>query len=151
MRAICKKSDTMPVKWIHTYVIESQNFLYMKSPADSSWTVRKLWKLRDLGRSLVKHVVGNGENTWVWLDNWHLMGPLYKTIGEEVVYHMGRSLNTKVSSIVVNNGWRWPRPRNEVTQQIMANTPGSFLPKPGKEDKLIWLPSPNGSFSIQST
>ncbi|XP_058192025.1 uncharacterized protein LOC131309397 [Rhododendron vialii] len=149
--AICKKADTMWVKWIHSYVIKNQCFWHMNTPIDSSWTMRKLLQLRVLAQGMVKHVVGNGQNTWVWLDNWHPMGPLYKTLGEVVVFHLGQSLSAKVSSIIVNNSWHWPRPRKRITQHFMANTPSSFLPNLDKDDDVIWTPSPSGQFCMWST
>lgn len=35
---------------------------------------------------MMKHIVGNGGDTFVWLDNWHPLGPLYKVLGEAVIY-----------------------------------------------------------------
>lgn len=75
--AISKKADNLWVRWIHAYVIKHRNLWYMDPPNDSSWTIRKLFKLRSLGQPLIKHRIGNGNNTFVWLDNWHPLGPLY--------------------------------------------------------------------------
>lgn len=48
----------------------------------------------------MKYIIGNGQNTNAWLDNWHPLGPLYNVFGEEAVYNLGRSLLAKVSSII---------------------------------------------------
>lgn len=44
--AVCQKSDTLWVKWVHTYVIKSSCFWTMKIPQNASWTIKKLFKLR---------------------------------------------------------------------------------------------------------
>lgn len=46
--AVCQKSDTLWVKWVHNYVIKSSCFWTMKIPQNASWTIRKLLKLRSL-------------------------------------------------------------------------------------------------------
>ncbi|KAL7196746.1 hypothetical protein ACSBR1_036705 [Camellia fascicularis] len=49
----------------------------MKIPIDASWTVRKMFKVRDIARPCIESVIGNGKNTYLWHDNWHPLGPLY--------------------------------------------------------------------------
>lgn len=61
----------------------------MRVLADSSWAIKKLFTLRIVGQNMVKHVIGNVESTWLWLDNWHHLGPLNKTFGEVVVFILG--------------------------------------------------------------
>lgn len=90
--AVCKKSDTLWVKWIHTYIIKDKSIWGLKIPPDASWTVRKILKLRDK--------VGNGIYTFLWLDDWHLLGPLYQKFGDHVMHNLGRSLTVKVCSII---------------------------------------------------
>ncbi|XP_058207798.1 uncharacterized protein LOC131320907 [Rhododendron vialii] len=77
---------------------------------------------------------------------------LYSTDLERVlsfVFNLGRSLHSKVSSIVHNGDWKWPRQRNRVTQTIMSQTPPNFKPVCGKEDSVVWLPHPTG-YSVHS-
>lgn len=75
--ALCKKEDILWVKWVHSYIIKSQCIWNMHLPTDSSWTLRKIFGLRDMGLRFIKSVVGNGKNTFLWLDNWHTLGPLF--------------------------------------------------------------------------
>lgn len=81
-------------------------------------------------------------NCLLWLENRHPLGPLYHKFGKSVVYNLGRSLSSKVSAIIYNGDWRWPRQRNRVTQFIMAHTPPNFKRECGKEDSVVWLPHP---------
>lgn len=46
--AVSQKADTLWVKWVHTYVIERQNLWFMPTPVNSSWTIKKIFKLRPL-------------------------------------------------------------------------------------------------------
>ncbi|KAL7173044.1 hypothetical protein ACSBR2_032503 [Camellia fascicularis] len=79
--AICKKSNILWVKWIHTYIIKSKCFRTMQVPSNVSLTVRKLFSLRREAIPLIKKVIGNGESTFLWLENWHSLGPLYLRFG----------------------------------------------------------------------
>ena len=47
-------------KWVHTYVIKTKNLWHMTIPQDSSWTIRKLLKIIDLGQPLMRYVVRDG-------------------------------------------------------------------------------------------
>lgn len=67
--AIALKADTLWVKWNHTYIIRDHCLWHIPIPASASWTIRKLLKLRSLVHPWITHVVGNGKNTFLWLDN----------------------------------------------------------------------------------
>lgn len=72
--------------------------------------------------------MGNGATTFLWLDNWNPLGPLFYIFGDIIVFNLGRSLHTKVESVFQNNSWCWPRRGNLVTKEIMDNIPcTSFL------------------------
>ncbi|XP_058198473.1 uncharacterized protein LOC131313995 [Rhododendron vialii] len=86
--ALCKKEDTLWVKWVHSYMIRDQNMWAMKVPQDCSWTVRKLLKLRRVGQPFVKHIIEDGCNTFIWFVNWHPKGPLYKLLDDRSVATM---------------------------------------------------------------
>ena len=81
-----------------------------------SWTVRKLFNLRDIGQPLIRYVVGDLCNISLWLDNRHSLGPLYKHFGEEAERNLGTSLQAKVSTIVSNGDWIWQRQRNRIVR-----------------------------------
>ncbi|GFY92897.1 hypothetical protein Acr_08g0012930 [Actinidia rufa] len=83
----------------------------MVPPQNSSWTVRKDFELWDNGHSLIKDVMEDGNDTFLWLDNCHPIGPFYRHFGEEVVRDLGCSLQARVSSIICNGDWVWPLPR----------------------------------------
>lgn len=148
--ALCKKADSLWVKWVHTYIIKNQSLWHMDTPRDSSWTIRKIFGMRSLGQPLIQYRVGNGKSTFLWFDNWHPLGPFYKRLGEEVVYNLGASLNAKVSSIIHQGQWKWPRSKNRITQSIIHQTPATLHPDCTTEDLVVWLPSSNGFYSARS-
>ncbi|XP_058180159.1 uncharacterized protein LOC131298698 [Rhododendron vialii] len=96
------------------------------------------------------YLVGNGNKTFLWLDNWHPLGPLLTKFGARVVYNFGRNLFAKVASIIVDQKWHWPRERNSVTREIIRNTPDSFIPHLAQEETMVWNLNASGKFSIQS-
>lgn len=110
--ALSRKADTLWVKWVHTYVIKEHNLWTMGLPYDVSWTIRKIFQLREVCQPLIRYQIGNEASTFLWLDNWHPLGPLYKRFGENVCSNIGRSLQAKVSTIIKDGDWFWPRPRN---------------------------------------
>ncbi|KAI8532887.1 hypothetical protein RHMOL_Rhmol11G0252300 [Rhododendron molle] len=121
----------------------------MPIPNDCSWTVRKLMNLRNLGQNFVKHSIGNGQATFIWLDNWHPNGPLYKLFDDRSFSRLGSSLYDKASSYIVNGEWHWPRAKNKTIQQIQASTPTLTL---GDGDDLItWSISSTGLYSTKHT
>ncbi|KAI8573525.1 hypothetical protein RHMOL_Rhmol01G0284300 [Rhododendron molle] len=89
-------------------------------PASASWTIRKLFSLRPLVHPWITNVVGNGKSTFLWLDNWHPLGPLFA------------------------------RGRNAVTRDIRRATPATFVPHPSQEDTVIWNLTSDKKFSVQS-
>ncbi|KAF7124827.1 hypothetical protein RHSIM_Rhsim12G0188500 [Rhododendron simsii] len=117
---------------------------------NSSWTIRKLFKLRDKVQPLIKHVIGDGDSTFLWLDHWHTVGPLYKVFGDSIVRNVGSSLLAKVSSIIHEGEWQWPRQRNRAIMQIMRSTPLTLKPNPLVADSVIWIPARHGMFSVNS-
>lgn len=148
--ALALKADNLWVKWLHTCIIKNHCLWTIPIPVSASWTIRKLFKLRPLVHPWITNVVGNGMNTFLWLDNWHPLGPLYARFGSRVVYNLGRNLHAKVDTIISAQSWQWPRGRNSVTREILRATPPHFIPHPSQEDTNFWNLTPNNSFSIKS-
>lgn len=136
--ALCKKENILWVKWVHSYVIKSQCIWNMPLPADSSWTLRKIFGLRSLGQNFIKAVVGNGKDTFLWLDDWHTLGPLFQKFGSRVMFNLGRSLGAKLDSID-NGRWRWPRSRNATIIEIVDSTTRDLIPMMDREDHVFGI------------
>ena len=67
-------------------MLKGKSFWAVKPPSQSSWYWKKLLKLRDIVRPMLKHRIGNGCGTFLWYDNWHPLGPLLDKFGNRVVY-----------------------------------------------------------------
>lgn len=94
--ALALKADTLWIKWVHTYIIKG------KLHVGYSYNCFKFFKLRPLVQPWITYLVGNGNKTFLRLDNWHPLGPLLAKFGAGVVYNLGRNLFAKVASIVVD-------------------------------------------------
>ncbi|KAI8542252.1 hypothetical protein RHMOL_Rhmol08G0124200 [Rhododendron molle] len=112
--------------------------------------MRKLMKLRATCQSWIRYIIGIGNYTFLWTDNWHPLGVLYQQFGEAVVTNWGLALRAKVASIIDEGQWKWPRIRNRAVLSIIRNTPGNFLPSTSDCDKVVWTLTANGSFSVKS-
>ena len=52
--------------------------------------------------------MGNGQNIYLWYDNWHPHSPLIRHYGREIVTQFGSSINAKLESIMQDGEWNWP-------------------------------------------
>ena len=142
--------ESLWVKWVHTYLLKDKSFWTVKPPSQCSWYWKKLLKLRDIARPMLKHRIGNGCGTFLWYDDWHPLGPLLDRYGQRVVYDAAISLNAKVSTIIDGQVWHWPMTNTlelmEIREQ-MQNVPLPSLTC----DSIRWVPSPNGRYSTTHT
>lgn len=142
--ALAKKADTLWIKWVHMFVIKTKCMWTMKVPVYSSWTIKKIFKLRAMVQPWIKCIVGNGSNTFLWWDNWHPVGPLFQKFGERLGDTLHRASSAKVSSVIAGNNWNWPNGRSAIVRAIERDTPSSFLPNVLREDSVRWCLSPTG-------
>ncbi|GFY97547.1 hypothetical protein Acr_12g0000880 [Actinidia rufa] len=70
--------------------------------------------------------------------------------GDKIQWDLGSSLQAKVSSIICNGEWSWPRQRNRAIMSIMADTLPYFKPNAENTDKVVWVPAANGKFSVKA-
>lgn len=67
---------------------------------------------------MIKSVVRDGRETFLWLDQWHPLGILFQRYEERVVRNLDRSLRAKVfseqrifkakvASIIDQDSWKW--------------------------------------------
>ncbi|XP_058189336.1 uncharacterized protein LOC131306921 [Rhododendron vialii] len=82
-----------------------------------------LFGLRRVGLQYIKAQIGNGKNTFLWLDNWHNLGPLLLKYGD------GVTTNLEISLLILDP---------------------NLLPHPANEDSVIWTLSPLGCYSAKS-
>lgn len=64
--------NSLWVNWVSLLPHEKKKFLVVKIPPDCAWYWRKVLKLRALVKPHFRHMIGNGENTYLWYNNWYL-------------------------------------------------------------------------------
>lgn len=94
---------------------------------------------------MITHKIGNGEGTFLWLDNWLPQGPLYDIISPRTIYSTGLALNAKVSDIIENGHWKFPISTPDLTTIWQSI---SWPPCSSNQDILLWNGSPN--FSVKA-
>lgn len=99
---------------------------------------------------MLKAIVGNGHEVFLWQDNWHSRGPLLIAYGQDVTFLSGLPLDTRLSSVIEDSCWHWPHTRSTSLleiQQLSANV----VVSQHTEDKVIWLPSKSQVFHTGAT
>lgn len=74
----------------------------------------------------------------MWFDNWHPWGPPYELLDGRTMAVLGNAILAKVSSVILNGNWHWPRPRNTLIQRIQNAIPSTLLPQIDIEDVIVW-------------
>lgn len=119
----------------------------MKIPSDPSWVWRKILYLRPL---IFPLIVGDGQSIFVWHDNWHPLGSLWSKFGERTIYDSAIHGDSKVNAVIRNNSWKWPGAVTWEIKELIDNTPFSLQPSQ-VADRVVWVPTHDGVFSINST
>ena len=135
--AVCSSQNSLWVQWCHKFMIKNKCFWSLSIPSDCSWTWRKILKLRDIAQPFIKHSIGNGNNTFLWLDNWHPNGPLVAKYGSRVAYDAGLNINSKVSAVIRNGAWAWPFPCTWELREITYLL-NQVQPHQSRPDRVEW-------------
>ncbi|XP_028073922.1 uncharacterized protein LOC114276328 [Camellia sinensis] len=141
---------SMWCQWVKSYLLKGKSLWGAKMPSDPSWVWRKLLSLRNLIFPLIKFKIGNGENVFLWFDNWHPLGSLWQRYGQRILYDTNLPDNSKVSSIIFDGSWKWPIPSSWEIREWISSTPPALYPS-NSLDTPLWSLNADGVFSIQST
>ena len=139
---------SMWCQWVKSYLLKGWSFWSVKTPSDPSWVWRKILSLRNLFYPLIKFKIGNGENVFLWHDNWHPLGSLWHRFGPRILYDTNLLDSTKVRSIVSYSSRKWPISNSWEIKEWISSTPSSLLPSPGSSDTPVWSLTADGTFSI---
>ncbi|XP_059639280.1 uncharacterized protein LOC132281605 [Cornus florida] len=127
--------------------IYSQNFsTIFKTQLDSftNTTQRRLLKLRDMARGLLKHKIGKGTNTMMWLDYWLPNGPILNQIYPNDGEILQLDLRVKIDRLISLNHWEVPDSLAHIPffQSQSFQSQLNELPNPSSEadsySKVIW-------------
>ena len=93
---IARKKDSMWVNWCHVFMLRRKKYFGQECLLGTSLGHRgNLMKLRQMAYS-----IGHGRDTWMWLENWHLCGPLLQQFGTRVVYDAGTSITARLVDFI---------------------------------------------------
>ncbi|XP_059635777.1 uncharacterized protein LOC132277957 [Cornus florida] len=140
-------TDRIWLNWCRIHLIKGKNLWSLKIPHSYSWSWRKILQLRHQARHFIKHLIGDGNDTSFWLDNWSSGGPLCLRFSPSILSSSGIHEHTKVSHFIGNNSWSFPPHLSLAIPELLSLQ----QPVPFRKDKLIWLVSPSGSFSLKYT
>ncbi|XP_028064890.1 uncharacterized protein LOC114267988 [Camellia sinensis] len=141
---------SMWCQWVKSYLIKGKCFWKIKTPSDPSWVWRKILSLRSVIYPLIRHRIGNGQNTFLWYDNWHHLGPHWDRYGDRIIYDSSLNGDSKFSQIIIGGSWKWPFPNSWDLRELTSQTPNNCLPNSLAVDKAIWFLNSDGVFTIKS-
>ncbi|CAA7055612.1 unnamed protein product [Microthlaspi erraticum] len=117
------------------------------------------WSSINAAQNLLKqgtrYVIGRGNHTRAWKDNWIDTKPARPPLVRQQVpdqYHHLLHDNTKVEELLVNNGREW---NTEIVQNLFSREDGEIIERirPGggfTEDSFSWDFSRNGEYTVKS-
>ncbi|GKA68670.1 putative RNA-directed DNA polymerase [Tanacetum coccineum] len=132
---ICKK-DSLWVKWVHIYKLRGRNFWDAPEREGSSWSWKKILKIRCKLRSHIVHRIGNGLNSSLWFDNWHAICPLSDFISKRKIFKSGLPLDCKVAYVIEDGMWKWPDVLSVEFDGLKVIDPPCLIED--KLDKVFW-------------
>lgn len=127
--------------------LKGKSLWEIKTINDNLWYWEKLIKLREDMRDRIQHRIGNGENTFLWMDNWHPVGLLLDKYDNRIIDDSSLRRNAKMENIINGKDWKWSMENSVDLIEVKELVKDHFT---RKSDILVWTPSPNQTFSISS-
>ncbi|XP_058192103.1 uncharacterized protein LOC131309495 [Rhododendron vialii] len=141
--------QSMWCQWVKSYLIKGKNFWNLKIPG-STWVCRKLLNLRPLVQPYFLNVLGDGQSTSLWYDNWHPLGLLIVKFSPKIAFDSGISKDATVSHILQNSICFFPITQTLELNEVRGTLPPLIPSRLEEADHIRWTLTPNGQFSIAS-
>lgn len=106
---------------------------------DSRYAWRKLLKVRPVLKPHVIHVIGNGQQSFLWNDPWHPHG-VVGFYSQRGIYDAALGLNSVVAAVIKGDQWVWPPTKSDSLVQIETVLCGTIPPYSALEEKLFLQP-----------
>ncbi|GKA24088.1 hypothetical protein Tco_0710121 [Tanacetum coccineum] len=123
-----KNVSTVKLKGVSIWVVQKEEC--------DSWGWKNLLTIRDLIINHVLYKISNGENTFMWYDNWSGLRPLINNISHIILYNARLQKESNVADMIADGSWingsKWV---NSVGLSIILVP----MIKQGKKDKIMWL------------
>lgn len=95
-------------------------------------------------------LIGNGNDTRLWLDKWHPKGVLVKAYGEQIRYDARHDRLCKVNSILMNGEWRPGPATSHTLMEAWATLASIEKLNFNDQDKVVWTATAHGNFTTKS-
>lgn len=105
---ILRRRKSLWVSWLYLHRLRSSNFWTVPVIYSSNWFWRRLLALCEQVRPSFFHVIGNGEITNAWEDNWLGVGHLSQFISYRIVHLGGFTTSSTVANILPALHQDWP-------------------------------------------
>lgn len=142
--------QSMWCQWVKSYLLKGKSFWQLKMPCSPTWTWRKLLNLRYVVHPFIKVIIGDGQSSSLWFDNWHPLGPLAERFGDRIIYDLGMPKDSKVSTIIRNSNWALPITQTWEINEIRDGLISLPVPSATVGDRIRWTLNTNGVFSVGS-
>ncbi|KAL8107498.1 hypothetical protein AgCh_024056 [Apium graveolens] len=106
---IVSRKDSLWVQWVLSTHLKHSSIWLVTMPNDCSWIWRQILQLRDSARRFISFDIGNGANTFLWMDPWWQNECLANHSNDNVCLQARSTMTAKVSSIINLGTWRLPQ------------------------------------------
>ena len=117
-----------------SFYAEREKFLGVKIPQN----LMDLKEIITTQGPYIKHTIGDGPDTFLWLDNWQPVGSILKAKGEKLMYTAALALHFRVSYIFVGNRWRRPCTESLELMKLQRDQSEQICPRQGVKDEVAW-------------
>lgn len=130
---ILTHQSSLWVDWIHMHRLHNKNFWAIPMPRVGCYSWRKILNLRPGLRKFIWSIIGDGNRTSAWFDNWSDAGPLSDLISSRTIRDAGLRLEDKVSDIVSHA--EPPTWKGNISVLNVLNPP---MLRIGVADRMVW-------------
>jgi hypothetical protein len=101
---IFAQAGSIWVAWVKENWIKGCSFWCRSTTQAASWSWKQILKLREIAKEILSFKVGDGQNIFLWFDNWHPNGYLLDKYVHRAVHDAGSTIGAKLAT-VIRDGW----------------------------------------------
>ncbi|KAL0289805.1 UNVERIFIED_CONTAM: hypothetical protein Sradi_7065300 [Sesamum radiatum] len=141
-RLLQRDKQSIWVAWVLVHRLQNQT-VWTAKVGNAPWYWRKLVKLCSIFRPGLMYRVGDGSMFKLWLDLWHVRGPLITAFPRGPAI-MGLPSDSLLQEVLQHGQWAWPSVTDFDINEIISSLPPTH---PGESDTILWV-SNSGKFPM---